>query len=258
MKNLLIFWTIAKREFFSYLNSPTAYVVLVPFLVLSIFLYFRSALVLNDANLRPFVELLPWFLMIIGPALAMRSFADEKRRDVAELLFAHPVSEWMLVIGKYVGLFLFYILMLAATLPVPLTLSFFSNPDWGEILGQYIGMLSVGSVFLAVGLAASALIGSAVGSFLASTAFNFGLVLIGMNFVVLLFPGFAGRIVNEIAILPHLSSVGRGVIDIRDLLYFFTLVMIALVMAVIKLSERKVAESIIEKRKQSIIRRHDS
>jgi ABC-2 type transport system permease protein len=156
MKQKQAFLTITRKEFFSYLNSATAYVVMVPFLVLSVFLFFRSAMMMNDANLRPFVELLPWFLMVIGPALAMKAFADEKRRETTELLFAHPVSEWTVVAGKYAGLMLFYGVMLAATLPLPITLAIFAQPDPGVMIGQYIGMISVGGVFLASGLAASA------------------------------------------------------------------------------------------------------
>jgi ABC-2 type transport system permease protein len=252
MKNSFL-WIIAKKEFFSYLNSAVAYVVIVPFLVLNSFLFLRTALVVGDANLRPMIELLPWFLMIVGPALSMRAFADERRKDTLELVYAHPISEWTIALSKYGGLLLFYGLMLAATLPLPITLAIFSTPDFGLIVGQYIGAVLVGAVFIAVGITASALVGGIVGGFLVGVAVNFLLLLSGMGFVTLMFPGFLGRLISEIAIISHIASISRGVIDFRDLLYFGTLIVLAMTLTVIKLSERKVVELPLERRKLWVV-----
>ena len=132
-------WAITKKEYLGFINSPTAYVIIVPFLLLISFLFMRTALLLGDANLRPLVELLPWFLIVIGPALAMRAFSEENRRQTIELLFAHPVSEWTIVLGKYLGLFFFYATMLLGTLPLAISILAFSKPDLGLIITQYMG-----------------------------------------------------------------------------------------------------------------------
>ncbi|PJF38022.1 MAG: ABC transporter, partial [Phototrophicales bacterium] len=119
---------IAKREFLSFVNTPVAYVVVVPLLTLMSFLYFREVMVVANASLRPFVELLPWFLIIVAPALTMRLFADEYKRDTIELLFAHPLGEWEIVLGKFLGAYLFYLSFLATTVGLPVVLIVFSSP----------------------------------------------------------------------------------------------------------------------------------
>lgn len=141
MKQKNSFWALVKKEFMGFVNSPLAYLIIVPFLLISHFLFFRTALVLGDANLRPFIELLPWFLVVIAPALAMRSFSDENKKGTLELLYSHPVSEWTIVWAKYLGLVLFYLLMLATTVMLPLTLIIFSSPDIGLIFSQYLELL---------------------------------------------------------------------------------------------------------------------
>lgn len=249
----LTFWALAKKEFFGYVNSPQAYVVMVPFILISHFLFFRTAFLTGDANMRPFVELLPWFLIVIGPALAMRSFSDEYRKETLELLFAHPVSEWTIMLSKFTGLLMFYGLILLATASIPITLIAFSKADVGLILSQYVGSVFIGSAFVAVGIAASVFIKAAVGSFLTGAAISFVLVLLGMQFVTMMFPGVLGLIVNELAIMTHLTNLSRGVMDLRDIFYFATVAIVALAAGVYKLSERKLAESPAEKRSLMVI-----
>lgn len=121
------------------------------------------------------------------------------------------------------------------------------------MISQYLGALVVGGAFLAIGMATSAYIASAVGAFLLGAAISFALILVGLNFIVLMIPGQIGRIVAEMTIYPHLTNLSRGVIDVRDLLYFGTIMGIALALTVLKLAQRKVAESKAEKRKLVVI-----
>lgn len=244
---------LIRREFFAYVNSPLAYVVIVTFLLISNFLYLRTALVLGDANLRPFIELLPWFLVVIAPALTMRLFSEEQRKGTLDLLVAHPLSEWQIVLGKYLGTCLFYLLFLAATISLPITIALFSHADWGLIASQYLASVLVGITFLAIGLTASTYIKQSVGSFLLGAAISFGLILIGLQFVVLMFPGIVGQVVNELAILNHVNNISRGVLDLRDIAYFMTIIGVALTAAVLKLSERKFADMPSEKRKLFVV-----
>ena len=101
--NIKIIKTIAQKEFLSYINSSTAYILIVPFLLISFFLFFRQALIANSSSLRPFFELLPYLLLFLAPAISMRTFAQEQQNNTLELLFAHPVSEWEIVTGKFGG-----------------------------------------------------------------------------------------------------------------------------------------------------------
>jgi len=131
--NKKIILTIAKKEFFNFINTPLAYVVSVPFLLISLFLYFRTAMVIGEASLRPFFELLPWLLLFLGPALSMSLLSDEQKKGTMELLFGHPVSEGEIILGKFSGAFAFFVLILLTTLGLPITLVVFSKPDLGIV-----------------------------------------------------------------------------------------------------------------------------
>lgn len=247
------FLSIVKKEFLTYVNSVQAYVVIVPFVLISHFLYFRTVFLIGDANMRSFVELLPWFLVVIAPALTMRVFAEEYRRETLELLFAHPISEAKVVLAKFLGVLSFYGLILLATAAIPITLLLFSKADVGLIFSQYVGALFIGAGFLAVGMATSVFVKQSVGSFLAGVAINFVLILIGLQFVALMFPGILGKVINEMAVMTHMTNLARGVVDFRDVLYFITLVGIFLAAGTYKLSERKFAESPKDKRLALVI-----
>src|SRR3989338_5185925 len=248
MKFNLIF-RLAKKEFFGYVNSALAYTVIVPFLLLSIFLYTRSVLVANQASLRPYFELLPWFLLLVAPALSMKLLTDEYRSQTIELLFANPVSETSIVLGKFLGVFLFFILILATTLSLPLTLVIYSRPDLGQILGQYIGALFIGATFLSIGLAASAYVKNAISSFLLAASVSFVLIIIGLDLITLMLPFPLNRIASEISVITHVENIARGLLDIRDVFYFVTASAVFLAGTVIKLAERKTGEIPGETRK---------
>lgn len=241
--------TIAKKEFFGFINSPLAYTIIVPFLLISVFLYLRMALVGGEASLRPYFELLPWFLILIAPALSMKLLTDEYKAHTIELLFAHPISELDIVFGKFLGALAFYAVILLTTIGLPITLLAYSNADFGQMVAQYAGALFVGATFMAVGLAASAYVKNAISSFLLSAAVSFMLILIGLEFVLslTLFP--FNRLFAELSVITHMQNVARGLIDIRDITYFLTITAVFLLAAVLKLSERKLAEDRAERQK---------
>lgn len=240
---------ITKKEFLGYINSALAYTVIVPFLLLSIFIYTRTALVGGEASLRPYFELLPWFLLLLAPALSMKLLTDEHRSETLELLFAHPISELEIVLGKFFGALSFYVIILLTTIGLPLTLVAYSRPDIGQIAGQYIGALFIGATFLSIGIAASAYVKNAISSFLLSAATGFVLIIIGLDFVTQMLPFPFSRIAAELSVLTHGENIARGLLDIRDVFYFLTITGLFLAAAVTKLSERKTVENPAEKRK---------
>ena len=233
---------IAKKEFFGFINQPLGYVVIVPFLVLSIFFWLRLSLVRNEADLRSFLDLLPWFLLFLAPALTMRSLSEEKRTGTANLLFAHPLSEWQIVLGKFLGIFAFWLVVLACTFGLPITLAVFSRPDFGQIISQYLGGIFLGGGFLAVGLAASSLAKNALSAFLLGVVGNFLLVLVGSDFVLLSAPYPLNQIFSQLSYFSHLENFGRGVVDFRDLLWFLTLIALGLLVAVFRFSYQRLVE----------------
>jgi ABC-2 type transport system permease protein len=245
-------FTIAKREFASFINSPLSFVITVPFLLISMFVYFRTSLVSGEATLRPYFDILPWFLLFLAPALSMKLLTDERKTGTIDLLFAHPITETEIVIGKFLGAFFFFLAILATTLLLPVTLLFVANPDPGIIITQYIGGIFVGATFLSIGLLCSTYVANAIGSFLLAVSIGFALILIGLDFVTLTVPWPFSRILEEAAILPHMTNIARGLLDIRDVLYFVTVSGLFLAATVMKLSERKIHESRREKRKLTL------
>jgi len=245
-KNIFI---IAKKEFLSYINSGTAYILTVPFVLLSFFFYFRQSFITNQANLRPFFDLLPYMLLFIAPAIAMRAFAQEQRNKTLEVLFAHPLTELEIVLGKFFGSWTFFATMLIATISLPITTMLYAKPDIGVIVGQYFGAMLVGGAFIAIGLATATIVTSQVASFLSAVAISFVLLILGFDIVLMAIPTGLSAFVSQLAILPHASNISRGALDLRDLLYFITLIGIALTVAVIKLSSRKTAENATAKQK---------
>lgn len=247
--NRKIITTIAKKEFFLFLNSPLAYVITIPFLLLSTFIYLRTSLVTGQASLRAFFELLPWFLILLAPALSMRLINEEQEKSTIELLLYHPISELDIVLGKFLGVLAFFLIVLATSLILPISLLIFANPDPGIIVSQYIGGVFMAATFLAIGVAASSYIKNPIGSFLLAASISFALIIIGLDFVTLMFPGPLSRIVNEVSILAHVKGTTSGLLDIRDILYFLTVVGFFLNLSVFKLAERRLEEEKREKQK---------
>lgn len=240
MKNV---WTIAKREFWGYLNSPTAYIVAVAFIIPSYFLFWRSTLYSGEATMRTYFSLLPWFLLLLAPALTMRSLAEEKRQQTLDLILAHPFSEWHVVVGKFLGSWLFYACLLAVTLSLPVTMAFYATLDYGQIFSQYLGALFVGGGFLALGVMVSAWMNNVITSFMTASALCFLWILMGIEIVLISLPWPFNMIVQELGVMNHIEQLARGVISLRDVAFFLTAIAVFLLLATMKLMEPKTAEN---------------
>ncbi len=220
MRNI---WTIARKELRGYFDHPTAYILLVVFLAINLFFYFRSAFLIGQASLRPMFELLPWILLFFIPAVTMGSLAEEKRHGTLEVVLSQPIQEYELLIGKYLGNVMFVAIALAGTLLVPLLLTLGGSPDFGMVVAQYFGSLLLVAGMTAAGLFASALTRNQITAFIVGTASIFVLMLAGTEVVQMGLPSWVSGPVGQLAILPHFTNVTRGVIDLRDLVYFAAL-----------------------------------
>jgi len=219
MKNIL---PILKKELKSYFNSPIAYILVVTFLVFSsIWVFFlQNFFASNVASLRNFFSVIPIVFIIVMPALTMRSWAEEKKLGTMEVLMTLPFRESTLVIGKFLAALCLLVIMVALTLPIPLLLSQFGDFDWGEILGQYIGVVLLGSAGISVGLFVSSLMANQISSFLISLFVLLVLTLVSQVNRVFAVPPWAAEAVNFISFGHHFSNFQRGLIDTRDLLYY--------------------------------------
>jgi ABC-2 type transport system permease protein len=220
MRNI---WTIARKELRTYFDHPTAYILLVVFLVVNFFFFFRSIFLIGTASLRPMFDLLPWILLFFIPAVTMGALAEERRHGTLEVTLSHPIQEPQFLLGKYVGDVLFLYIALAGTLLLPLTLAAGGRLDLGVVLAQYLGTAFLMAGMAAIGLFASAMTRNQITAFIIATAITFMLMMAGTDVVQMGLPAWLGSSVRELGVMPHFSNVARGVIDLRDVVYFAAL-----------------------------------
>jgi ABC-type uncharacterized transport system involved in gliding motility auxiliary subunit/ABC-type transport system involved in multi-copper enzyme maturation permease subunit len=236
-------WTVARRELKALFDLPTAYVLLVVFLGVNGFLFFRQVYLGGSASLRPMLDLLPWILLFFIPAVTMRTVAEDSRSGVLEVVLAQPLTELELLAGKYLGSLLFLWIALALTIPIPLALTAGAHLQWGPIVAQYIGSALLAAGLAAVGLWASSIASSQVTAFIIAVLVMFVLVLVGLNPLIVGLPPTLGAIAARLGVLSHFDSIGRGVIDLRDIIYFISLAGVFLALAYGALSRRKLNPS---------------
>jgi len=236
-------WIVARRELKSLFDLPTGYVLLVAFLGINGFLFFRSAYLAQVASLRPMLDVLPWVFLFFVPAVTMRSLAEDIRGGQIEVVLSQPLSELELLLGKYLASVLFLWIALVLTLPIPLALSLGAAMPWPTVAAQYIGAGLLAAGFAGVGTWASSLSRSQITAFILAAVLMFLLVLVGLNPLLVGLPARLAAVAARIGVLAHFDSIGRGVIDLRDVVYFFSLAGIFLALAYSALLGRKLAPS---------------
>ncbi len=234
-------WTVARRELKALFDHPTAYVLLVIFLGINAFLFFRQAYLSNTASMRPMLDLLPWMLLFFVPAVTMRSLAEDTRNGLLEVVLAQPLTEFELLMGKYVGSVLFLWITLAFTLPMPVMLALGSEQPWGTVAAQYAGAALLAAGLAGVGVWASSLTRSQITAFIVAVGVMFVFVLVGLDPLVVGLPPMLGAMAARLGVLSHFQSIGRGVIDLRDVIYFLSLAGVFLALAYGALVSRKLA-----------------
>ena len=216
--------TIMRRELGAYFNSPIAYVVISVFLVLSAFLFFNALFLQQQAELRElFVGFWTTLLVaILGPAITMRLFAEERSNDTLELLLTMPVTDWDVVLGKYfAALVLFGYAMLAMSC-FAVTVALLGPLDKGAAFAGFFGLYLTTATYMAIGLMASAFTKNQIVAFLMAVTMCLLLWLVGK--VVQVMPPTIQPFVDWIGVDNHIGNMARGVFDTRDLLYFFSII----------------------------------
>ena len=213
---------IIKKELKSYFDHPTAYIILIILVAVNSFFFFRSVFLYNIADLRPMFNVFSWILLFIVPAITMRLLAEEKQNQTLELILTQPIYEWQVLAGKFISSLLFIIIGLLLTLPIPFSLAAYGEFEIGVILVQYLGLIMLASAMIAMGLFASSLTKNQIVSFLLSVVLIFILLIIGFDLVLASLPAFLKNIFGQLSLSWHYQNVIRGVIDLRDVIYFFT------------------------------------
>ena len=227
MKQLPI---IFKREFASFFATPLAYVFLLIFLVLSsVFTFYLGGFYESgQANLNPFFNFHPWLYLFLVPALAMRMWAEERKSGTIELLMTLPITRFESVVGKFLAAWVFAGIALLLTFPMVLTVNYLGDPDNGAILTGYVGSWLLVGAYLSVGSCMSALAKNQVIAFILTVSLCFLFVVSGFSLVLDIFNGWAPQwlldAVASFSFLTRFQAISKGVIDVRDLLYFLSFI----------------------------------
>jgi ABC-type uncharacterized transport system involved in gliding motility auxiliary subunit/ABC-type transport system involved in multi-copper enzyme maturation permease subunit len=236
-------WAVSRRELRALFDQPTGYVLLVVFLAVNAFLFFRQAFLLGSASLRPMLDLFPWMMLFFVPAVTMRALAEDTRGGQLEVLLAQPITELELLLGKYLGGLLFLWTALVLTLPLALALELGSDIRWGPIVAQYAGAALLMAGLAAVGVWASSLTRSQITAFIAAVGVMFVLILVGLDPLLVGLPATLGAVAARLGVLSHFDSITRGVIDLRDAVYFASLAGVFLALAYGALLRRKLSSA---------------
>jgi ABC-2 type transport system permease protein len=232
-------WTITRKEFRSYFDSPVAYIYITFFLVLSSWLFLRGFFLVGQASMRGFFGILPWLLLFFVPAATMRLWAEEKKLGTIELLMTLPVKDHEVVLGKFLASFFFLTVTLALSFALPILISVLGDPDGGAIWGGYIGAVLLGASFLAIGLFVSSLTENQIVAFIIGITLIFAFFIVSEEFVLYNAPRRLVPILKFLGLGAHYDSIGRGVIDSRDVIYYLSVIGFFLFLNVRSVESRK-------------------
>jgi len=223
LKNI---FTILKRELGGYFNSAVAYVYLIAFIAINNGLFMTQFFLAGRVDMNPFFEFLPFVLLIFIPVITMRLWAEDRKENTFELLLTFPMKPAELVLGKFLASLTFYIISLVSTLAVPLVLFISGSPDAGMIISGYLGALMLGALFMSMGIFISGLTKEQIIAFVVTSLSCFLILLLGMDFFASFFDGWISGLgsfmKNYVGAMGHMSGFNRGVIDVKDILYFVT------------------------------------
>lgn len=227
-------FVIMKRELSSYFTSPIAYIVGALFLIITGVFFFPTFFINRRADLRNFFSLLPIIFCFFIPALTMRVFSEEKRSGTIETLMTLPVKISQIVWGKYLAALISSLVLLLPTIFYVITCCVFGKPDFGPIIGGYLGAIFLAASYCAIGIFASSVTKNQILSFFIAFAICGILTVLGIFSIFM--PGFLVNISSFISSESHFESISRGIIDSRDVIYFVSLtaIFLALTMQSVK------------------------
>lgn len=223
--------TIFKREFMGYFRSPVAYVFLSVFLIAAVGLpwFIGGFFDGNQASLDRFFDFLPWVFLFLIPAVGMRLWSEERRSGTWELLFTLPISISQAVIGKFLAGWAFISLALVLTVTMPITVAYLGQPDWGSVFTGYLGAILMAGAYLGICAVASSFTKNQVIAFVISIVLCLVLVLLGWSvfnelmLAISLPVGVVDALAN-FSFITHFESMAKGLIRLKDLVFFFSLV----------------------------------
>lgn len=224
--------TIARRELASYFTSPIAYIVLASFLALTGYLFFDGLFQGKNATMDAFFGAMPLLLLFFAPGIAMRLLAEERGSGTIEMLLTMPVRDWEVVAGKYLAALALLATGLVLSLPYAITVSKLGPLDWGPVIGGYLGTLLLGGTYLAIGIFASAMTKNQIVALLLGIAICFALFILDMAGAQI------SPVLQYVSPRYHFDGIARGVIELKNIVYYVSAIGIALLATVQVLESR--------------------
>ena len=229
--------TVAKREIKTYFNSPVAYIVVTVFMLLAGYLYWSQIFLEKQAELRYYFTLTPLIFTFIIPAITMRLIAEEKGSGTLEMLITMPVRDWEVVLGKFLAGMAMLAAIVGMTFFYAVTLALLGPVDKGPVITGYVGLLLMGGAYVAIGVMASSLTRNQIVAFILAFAISFALFIFGQ--ILQYVPDWLAPVLAFLSMSNHFESLSRGVIDSRDVIYYVSVMVVALVIATASLESRK-------------------
>jgi ABC-2 type transport system permease protein len=234
-------WIIARRELNSFFNSLMAYIMLIAFLGFSGFftwIYGADVFMVGQASMQSFFGIAYWTLFFFIPGLTMGLLAEETRSGTIELLLTKPIRDWHVIGGKFLSTLILICIAFAFTLPYYITIATLGPLDHGAVWTGYLGLILMSATYISIGIFASSISRNQIVAFLVA-------LLIGIFFHIIFgvlagnIGGWIGNTLNYLNLSTHFESISRGVIDTKDLIYFFSMIAIPLILAESRLASRK-------------------
>ena len=237
-------WIIAIRELKSFFDSLTAYILIVVFLALSGFftwLFGSDIFFIGQATLQPFFSVAYWTLFFFIPALTMRMLAEENKSGTIELLLTKSVTDWQVILGKFLACLMLIGIALLLTLPYYISVWAMGPVDHGAVWCGYLGLILMSMTYISIGLFASSITSNQIVAFLLS-------LFIGVFFLIIFnvlssdFTGTIGEILSYLSLSTHFDSISRGVVDSKDIIFFLSIPIFGLTLAESSLSKRNIVD----------------
>lgn len=224
---------VTAKEFKHYFDAPHSYVIITVFLIIVGYFFAQPLFLINQANLNSLVDIAPLILTFFVPAITMKLVAEEKKTQTIEILLTLPLTEEEIIIGKYLAASKLLILTNLLMIPYAVTLIFLSSPDIGHIAGTYLSLIFTSLSFASAGLFASTLSQSQITAFISGFAISFTLYLAGK--VTFFLPLSLQNIVSYISIDSHINNMSRGILDLKDIVYFLSIIFVFIYLSIEKI-----------------------
>lgn len=226
------FFALIRKDLKGYFDQPTGYILIVIFVAMLSWAFFKTALLMGEVSLRPLFTVefaidrpsLPWLMTLFIPAATMRLLSEEQRDGTLETLLTQPIRGWVVLVTKFLSGLIFVTIAILCTLGIPIAVSTAGNMDWGAVASQYVGCIFLAGSLVSIGLFTSSLTRNQIVAFILGLTLSMVLMIMGLEIVAITMPSNVANLLQLLSPITHFANIGRGVIDLRDILYFVALI----------------------------------